>query len=110
MTVRELKKALEGFDDDDQVVMSKDGAGNDYSPLADLGSDMYVAGSTWSGEPPVPAACRNRSVAFDYGKATAGRQDTEEQDGAIPDLVRRRHDDHPGGGYARGGRGLAPGG
>lgn len=69
MTVRELKKALEGFDDDDQVVMSKDGEGNDYSPQADPGSDIYIAGSTWSGEPRGPAACRNRSVAFDYGKS-----------------------------------------
>ena len=69
MTVRELKKALEGFDDDDQVVMSKDGEGNDYSPLADRGSDRYVAGSPWSGEPRVPAAGRNRSVAIDDGKS-----------------------------------------
>ena len=57
--------------------MSKDGEGNDYSPLADRGSDMSVAGSPWSGEPRVPAACRNRSVAFDYGKShgwPAGRR------------------------------------
>ena len=45
MTVRELKKALEGFDDDDQVVMSKDGEGNDYSPLSGLTKVMDQSAS-----------------------------------------------------------------
>jgi len=35
MTVKELKKTLEEFEDDDIVIMSKDGEGNGFSPLAD---------------------------------------------------------------------------
>lgn len=50
MTVKDLKKQLEQFSDDDIVVISKDGEGNSFSPLADIDEDMYVADSTWSGE------------------------------------------------------------
>ena len=50
MTVKELREQLKDFNDDDIVVVSKDGEGNDFSLLADLGQDMYVASSTWSGE------------------------------------------------------------
>ncbi len=50
MTVKQLKKLLEKFDDKDIVVLSKDGEGNGYSPLSDYGDEYYIADSTWSGE------------------------------------------------------------
>ena len=51
MNVKELKKALEGVDDNRIVVMSKDGEGNSFSPLSDLDENHnYKADSTWSGE------------------------------------------------------------
>lgn len=52
MTVKELRNALEGADDNLIVVMSKDGEGNSFSPLADADteSNVYVPDSTWSGE------------------------------------------------------------
>jgi hypothetical protein len=50
MKVKQLKKLLEKFPDNYEVVISSDGEGNSYSPLADAGETMYVADSTWSGE------------------------------------------------------------
>lgn len=56
MTVRELAEALvlrmsiNPAVGDMKVIMAKDGEGNCYSPLADLGLDKYIADSTWSGE------------------------------------------------------------
>jgi hypothetical protein len=50
MTVAELRKALEAFDDDHLVVMAKDAEGNSYSPLADAGAGMYLADTTWAGD------------------------------------------------------------
>lgn len=32
------------------VVMSKDGEGNEYSPLSEYGHLMYLPNNTWSGE------------------------------------------------------------
>lgn len=50
MTVGQLREALEGFCADALVVMSKDGEGNSYSPLAEPSEAVYIAESTWSGE------------------------------------------------------------
>lgn len=50
MTVAELRKALEAFDDDHLVVMAKDAEGNSYSPLSDAGAGMYLADTTWTGD------------------------------------------------------------
>lgn len=50
MTVKELIELLKLESDDRLVVMSKDGEGNDFSPLADYSTASYVADSTWSGE------------------------------------------------------------
>lgn len=51
MKVKQLKKLLEKIDDDRIVVLSKDGEGNGFSPLADLDDNStYAADSTWSGE------------------------------------------------------------
>lgn len=56
LTVRELYLAI-GLQMDNnpaigdaKVIVAKDAEGNDYSPLADLGLDKYIADSTWSGE------------------------------------------------------------
>lgn len=50
MKVKELKEILKDVPDDYEVVMSRDGEGNGFSPLADFGLEMYVPDSTWSGE------------------------------------------------------------
>lgn len=51
MTVKELKKLLEKVDDNRIVIMSSDGEGNTYSPLADIDdSKNYTPDSTWSGD------------------------------------------------------------
>jgi hypothetical protein len=43
MTVRELKERLKGIDDDRLVVLSRDGEGNGYSPLADVDDNAKYA-------------------------------------------------------------------
>ena len=50
MTVGELKKQLEEMNDDDIIVMSKNAEGNNFSPLVEIGFDLYLADSAWSGE------------------------------------------------------------
>lgn len=50
MTVSELKKYLDNFNDDDIVVMSKDSEGNYFSPLSDVSEGLYDADSTYNGE------------------------------------------------------------
>jgi hypothetical protein len=49
MTVGELIKELAGCPGDALVVMSKDGEGNDFSPLSEVATGDYVAESTWGG-------------------------------------------------------------
>lgn len=49
--VGDLRAALDGLDDDILVVMSKDGEGNGFSPLAEVETtNRYVAETTWMGE------------------------------------------------------------
>lgn len=51
MKVKELIELLQQEDGEKEVIMSKDGEGNTFSPLADFGNtNTYVADSTWSGE------------------------------------------------------------
>lgn len=50
ITVGQLIRDLGAFDADRLVVMSKDGEGNGFSPLAGVGTASYEADSTWSGE------------------------------------------------------------
>lgn len=51
MTVGELIEALQDVPPETLVVMSKDGEGNEFSPLAEIGTEStYEATSTWSGE------------------------------------------------------------
>lgn len=50
MKVKELKKILEEFSDEDEVIMSQDGEGNEFSPLSDHSHDVYIADSTYSGQ------------------------------------------------------------
>jgi hypothetical protein len=50
MKVKELIEMLQQEDQEKEVIMSKDGEGNNYSPFADFGDvDVYKAESTWSG-------------------------------------------------------------
>lgn len=51
LTKKTLIEALKDFPDDMQVIMSKDGEGNNFSPLAEAaGPYQYTPDSTWSGE------------------------------------------------------------
>ena len=51
MKVKELIELLKQEDPEKEVIMSKDGEGNNFSPFADFGNvDTYLADSTWSGE------------------------------------------------------------
>jgi len=51
MKVKELIRLLKQEDQEKLVIMSSDGEGNSFSPLADFGdTDYYLAYSTWSGE------------------------------------------------------------
>ncbi len=50
MLVKELIEALEKLDPEAIVVMSSDGEGTQYSPLADLSKGFYFPENTWSGE------------------------------------------------------------
>lgn len=51
MKVRELVEQLKGTNQEAIVIMSSDGEGNSFSPLADFGSvDTYKANTTYSGE------------------------------------------------------------
>ena len=50
MNVKELKQFLSGLPDDMEIIIQKDGEGNDYSPLYGADSDaIYIPDSTWSG-------------------------------------------------------------
>jgi hypothetical protein len=49
MTVKELRELLAKFPDDLPVIISKDGEGNEHSPLAEARYGRYEADSTWSG-------------------------------------------------------------
>ena len=50
MKVKELIELLQAKNPEFEVIMSKDGEGNGYSPLSNLSDEMYQADSTWSGE------------------------------------------------------------
>jgi hypothetical protein len=50
MTVKELIERLQKEDPDRIVIMAKDGEGNSYSPLSDLGTAAYKPTSTWRGD------------------------------------------------------------
>jgi hypothetical protein len=47
--IKDMEEALGELGDVD-VVMSKDGEGNQFSPLAAYGVGKYAADNTWSGE------------------------------------------------------------
>ena len=49
MKVKELKELLKDIPDDYEVIMSSDGEGNEYSPLAGADEAMYEASTTWCG-------------------------------------------------------------
>jgi hypothetical protein len=48
--VGELIQKLQELDQDALVVLSSDGEGNQYSPLADVEAGKYAAENTWRGE------------------------------------------------------------
>jgi hypothetical protein len=50
MTVGELRAQLASLPEDMQVVLSKDGEGNGYSPLDQATTGLYEPETTWSGE------------------------------------------------------------
>jgi len=50
MTVKELIEELKQYPEDHLVVASKDGEGNNFSPISDLGQYIYIPENTWCGE------------------------------------------------------------
>jgi len=50
MTKKELLEMLEEYPEDTLIILSADGEGNSYSPLAGYCDGLYKADSTWSGE------------------------------------------------------------
>ncbi len=51
MKIKELIKILKEKENQDmEVIMSKDGEGNAFSPLAELGDGLYSPDSTYSGQ------------------------------------------------------------
>lgn len=50
MKIKKLIEELSKEDGDLDIIMSRDGEGNGFSPLSSLGDGLYVADSTYSGE------------------------------------------------------------
>jgi hypothetical protein len=50
MKVKELIELLSTVDKNLEVILSKDGEGNGYSPFSDHTTGFYQAYNTWSGE------------------------------------------------------------
>ncbi|GEM_PF-4550275 len=51
MKIRELKKILDSYSDETEIVLSKDGEGNSFSPLFSTTSKcLYVAGNEFQGK------------------------------------------------------------
>jgi hypothetical protein len=50
MKVKELIDILGKLNKDAEVVLSSDGEGNNFSPLAEYGEGVYFPDTTWSGE------------------------------------------------------------
>lgn len=49
MKVRKLIELLQTQDPDREVILSKDGEGNSYSPACDFSTGAYAAETTWCG-------------------------------------------------------------
>lgn len=49
ITAGQLRTWLNNVPDDTPIVMSSDAEGNNFSPLAEVSPEHYVAESTWSG-------------------------------------------------------------
>jgi hypothetical protein len=51
MTVKDLKELIANLPDDMEIVMQKDGEGNEFSPLSGMDSNCYyVPEETWYGK------------------------------------------------------------
>ena len=56
MKLKDLIKKLHELESQDsevleyEVIMSKDGEGNNFSPLSDFSESIYIPDSTWSGD------------------------------------------------------------
>jgi hypothetical protein len=72
MKIKELKELLNSFDDNDIVIMAKDGEGNGFSPLSGMGEASYEAESDWSGIVGI------RELTPNYIKAGYGEEDLVE--------------------------------
>ena len=68
MKVKELIELLSEMNPEHEVVLSKDGEGNGYSPLDGYSTGQYVPDSTWSGEfrsaqfPISDGGCRKKDI------------------------------------------------
>jgi len=50
MNVKELREILKNVDDDVEIVIAKDGEGNDFSPLSGMATGEYQMITTWYGD------------------------------------------------------------
>ncbi|HEY6737592.1 MAG TPA: hypothetical protein VI076_01980 [Actinopolymorphaceae bacterium] len=50
ITVAELRKAIEQYDDNTVVVLARDAEGNGYAPLSGLMPGSYGPNSRWTGD------------------------------------------------------------
>ncbi len=49
MKVKDLIKKLQECDPEETVIIAKDAGGNRFSPLSDIGRDLYRPNSSWYG-------------------------------------------------------------
>jgi hypothetical protein len=49
MKVKDLISKLQAQDPEREVILSKDGEGNEFSPLCDVSTAAYSADTTWAG-------------------------------------------------------------
>jgi hypothetical protein len=50
MNVKQLKELLEKYNDGDEVILSSDSEGNNFSPLSGIEEVIYVPENSWTGE------------------------------------------------------------
>ena len=63
MKVKDLKKLLKNFDNNDEVILSRDEEGNGYSPLDDVVAMVYVGNTRCSGDVYIKEITGNLEVA-----------------------------------------------
>jgi hypothetical protein len=50
MKAKEFKEIVNKWNDEDEIIMSKDSEGNYFSPFSDFSEQIYIPDCTWAGE------------------------------------------------------------